>query len=428
MRNGILPRYRRSQGLTGIFGRRVDADSLLNAPHTGRTQPVYMCSTPTTSTPNRRPASKHDHLFQTYNGLPALSNSPPTSLLHNRHSLRPRLRPSHCLQRQLRLPPQFRMEHRLCRCFWHHHRRSRHPDLPLPKGLSPSSIVPPQSQPLTQELTVVPSHHPPRRPPRNPVLCPPCPRRPRPAKLDLCHRLDAAVSSCAVVYVPSTPAPQNPTTTLSPDQPPGINAFLYLSTARLSHLFFPSSKFLNLPPRRVTQVFILADVLSFFIQAAGGGMMAMADASDRTLARTGQKVYMAGIAVQSAFVVVFCFEAGRLLQRMRGEGVGGRRGTGVVWGVVGVGGLIVVSVSVPLLMGVADVVVGESGVPAGRVWMGGGGVESDIGKRGISTGFGCLADGGGVGGGESGASGCGVEGGGLELSQERGEVVEVGKG
>lgn len=116
MRNGILPRYRRSQGLTGIFGRRVDANSLLNAPHTGRTQPVYMCSTPTTSTPNRRPPSKLDHLFQTYNGLPALSNSPPTSLLHNRHSLRPRLRPSHCLQRQLRLPPQFRMEHRLCRC------------------------------------------------------------------------------------------------------------------------------------------------------------------------------------------------------------------------------------------------------------------------------------------------------------------------
>lgn len=133
------------------------------------------------------------------------------------------------------------------------------------------------------------------------------------------------------MYVPSTPAPQNPTTTLSPDQPPGINAFLYLSTARLSHLFFPSSKFLNLPPRRVTQVFILADVLSFFIQAAGGGMMAMADASDRTLARTGQKVYMAGIAVQSAFVVVFCFvlKQGGSSRGCEGRGLGDGGGQGL---------------------------------------------------------------------------------------------------
>lgn len=73
--------------------------------------------------------------------------------------------------------------------------------------------------------------------------------------------------------------------------------------------------------------------------------MAMADGSDRSVARTGQKVYMAGIAVQLTFVVVFCFGVGRLLQRMRGEGAGGRRGPGVVWGVVGVGGLIVVSFS-----------------------------------------------------------------------------------
>lgn len=75
-------------------------------------------------------------------------------------------------------------------------------------------------------------------------------------------------------------------------------------------------------------------------------MMAMADASDRSMARTGQNLYMAGIAVQLAFVLVFCFGVGGLLQRMRGEGVGGRRGTGVVWGVVGVAGLIVVSFSV----------------------------------------------------------------------------------
>lgn len=167
----------------GSFVPKADVETLLNTPGLGSVNQAYKRPPPPSrttpsqphTTPNRSITPNHNNYFQTRNGHLPFPNNSPSSLLHHRHPLRPRLRPPHGLQRQLRVPPQFRMEPRLCHCFWYYHRRSRHPDGPLPKGSSPSPMVPPShpSQPLTQELAVVPPHHPPRRPPRNPLLRPP---------------------------------------------------------------------------------------------------------------------------------------------------------------------------------------------------------------------------------------------------------------
>src|SRR5690242_9085652 len=59
----------------------------------------------------------------------------------------------------------------------------------------------------------------------------------------------------------------------------GINAFVYMLVARLVHFLLPlnSQKILGLSPRWLAKAFVAADVVSFFIQAAGGGMLAGQD-------------------------------------------------------------------------------------------------------------------------------------------------------
>jgi hypothetical protein len=75
--------------------------------------------------------------------------------------------------------------------------------------------------------------------------------------------------------------------------------------ARLVHFLLPaeSQKILGLSPRWLAKVFVAADVVSFFIQAAGGGMLAGQSGGETV--ETGQRVYMAGIGVQLFFVVIF---------------------------------------------------------------------------------------------------------------------------
>ncbi|KAK4097356.1 hypothetical protein N658DRAFT_434157 [Parathielavia hyrcaniae] len=84
-----------------------------------------------------------------------------------------------------------------------------------------------------------------------------------------------------------------------------INAFVYMVVARLVHFLLPppSQRIFGLSPRWLAKVFVAADVASFFIQAAGGGMLANQDGGDTV--ETGRRVYMAGIGVQLLFVVIF---------------------------------------------------------------------------------------------------------------------------
>ncbi|KAH6843205.1 RTA1 like protein-domain-containing protein [Chaetomium sp. MPI-CAGE-AT-0009] len=84
-----------------------------------------------------------------------------------------------------------------------------------------------------------------------------------------------------------------------------INAFVYMVVARLIHFLLPphSQKILGMSPRWLAKAFVAVDVVSFFIQASGGGMLADQDGGDTV--KTGQRIYMAGIGVQLAFVVIF---------------------------------------------------------------------------------------------------------------------------
>lgn len=85
----------------------------------------------------------------------------------------------------------------------------------------------------------------------------------------------------------------------------GINAFVYMVVARLVHFLLPVDlqKILGLSPRWLAKIFVAADVASFFIQAAGGAMLADQGGGERV--EMGQRVYMAGIGVQLFFVVLF---------------------------------------------------------------------------------------------------------------------------
>ncbi len=55
--------------------------------------------------------------------------------------------------------------------------------------------------------------------------------------------------------------------------------------------------------RWLAKGFVAADVVSFLVQAAGGGMIAGQDDADAV--STGQHVYMGGIGIQLFFVVIF---------------------------------------------------------------------------------------------------------------------------
>jgi hypothetical protein len=120
--------------------------------------------------------------------------------------------------------------------------------------------------------------------------------------------------------------------------------------ARLIYFLLPphSQKILGLSPRWLAKAFVAADVVAFFVQAGGGGMLADQDGGET--AETGRKVYMAGIGIQLAFVVLFVVVTGTFtvrLRRARRAGQLERDGRfvgpliGAVYAVVG---LIVVSV------------------------------------------------------------------------------------
>jgi hypothetical protein len=82
--------------------------------------------------------------------------------------------------------------------------------------------------------------------------------------------------------------------------PPSLYAAtIYMIYGRLV-LFVNAAKASVIRPTRVTKIFVLGDVLAFFLQAGGGGMMAQADMADM-----GQKIMLVGLFVQLLFFGFF---------------------------------------------------------------------------------------------------------------------------
>ncbi|KAM0239136.1 hypothetical protein ACHAPO_003106 [Fusarium lateritium] len=83
-----------------------------------------------------------------------------------------------------------------------------------------------------------------------------------------------------------------------------INAFVYMGVARMVYFSMPAQKLLGIKAVRMTLLFVWLDVVLFLVQGSGGIMLSSTDA-DSNMIDIGMKVYMAGVALQLAVVLVF---------------------------------------------------------------------------------------------------------------------------
>ncbi|KAL2258968.1 hypothetical protein VTK26DRAFT_7516 [Humicola hyalothermophila] len=83
-----------------------------------------------------------------------------------------------------------------------------------------------------------------------------------------------------------------------------INAFAYMTFARMVYYWHPEQKVLGLAAKRIALWFVLADILCFIVQGVGG-VMATPTASPSVVS-TGLDIYLAGMGIQQACIVFFC--------------------------------------------------------------------------------------------------------------------------
>lgn len=82
-----------------------------------------------------------------------------------------------------------------------------------------------------------------------------------------------------------------------------INAFVYMTFARMVLYWHPEGKVAGFRAAVIARWFVIADVVSFIVQAVGG-IMASPSAS-ASIIRTGLNIYLGGMALQQFFIVVF---------------------------------------------------------------------------------------------------------------------------
>ena len=82
-----------------------------------------------------------------------------------------------------------------------------------------------------------------------------------------------------------------------------VNAFAYMTFARMVHYWHPEGKIAGVRAKRIALWFVLADIICFIIQGVGG-IMASPGASPDTI-KIGLNIYLAGMGMQQFFIVVF---------------------------------------------------------------------------------------------------------------------------
>ncbi|KAF5555185.1 phospholipid-translocating ATPase [Fusarium mexicanum] len=82
-----------------------------------------------------------------------------------------------------------------------------------------------------------------------------------------------------------------------------VNAFVYMAVARMVYFRMPDRKLLGIKAIRMTLLFVWLDIILFLVQGAGGSMLSNND--DMNMIRIGQKVYMAGVGLQLAVILIF---------------------------------------------------------------------------------------------------------------------------
>jgi hypothetical protein len=85
-----------------------------------------------------------------------------------------------------------------------------------------------------------------------------------------------------------------------------INAFVYMTLARLIHFLLPEQKVWKLKASAMTKIFVGLDIVSFIVQAVGGSMLSGNGPDvDVRIVQIGQQIYTTGVGVQALFIVIF---------------------------------------------------------------------------------------------------------------------------
>lgn len=82
-----------------------------------------------------------------------------------------------------------------------------------------------------------------------------------------------------------------------------INAFVYMTFARMVYFFLPEKRVWVFRAAGMSKWFVWADVVSFIVQAAGAVMTSPGSSGD--VIQNGLHIYMAGIGLQEAFILCF---------------------------------------------------------------------------------------------------------------------------
>ncbi|KAL4860864.1 hypothetical protein BDV12DRAFT_191453 [Aspergillus spectabilis] len=81
-----------------------------------------------------------------------------------------------------------------------------------------------------------------------------------------------------------------------------LNGFIYMVMGRMVHMLLTRDRIYNISARRITLIFVILDIVAFFVQASSSGPMA---SDDPDTADLGVYIMMAGVAIQQAFISFF---------------------------------------------------------------------------------------------------------------------------
>ncbi|KEF53084.1 uncharacterized protein A1O9_10992 [Exophiala aquamarina CBS 119918] len=82
-----------------------------------------------------------------------------------------------------------------------------------------------------------------------------------------------------------------------------VNAFAYMTLARMVYFFHPSRMIFRMPAAIISAVFVFFDLAAFVIQLIGGSMAGPGDSPEDQ--RRAVNIYMAGIGFQQLVIVFF---------------------------------------------------------------------------------------------------------------------------
>ena len=82
-----------------------------------------------------------------------------------------------------------------------------------------------------------------------------------------------------------------------------INAFAYMTIGRLIHFYLDPDRIFGMKARRLTLMFVLFDISSFLVQAAGGELTT--PSNSQSIQRLGLHIYMGGVGLQLLYNILF---------------------------------------------------------------------------------------------------------------------------